>query len=182
MKFTSTTALISSVIMPLFFAASALSSTTTPNKNKFVCEINSLGTPTTRLIYQDGRTKKDFISYIERHFEPSGFTPSKRCRLITDRINSAVNSAIESNKVRKLVLVADRKNGYDVLCFADNDNSPCKTFLLTLRPKKNVFDSANKIMVSLKSDESTEPYYETGCSKKGECKRVVIPMYRLLMK
>jgi Circadian oscillating protein COP23 len=151
------------------------------NVNKFTCVENSSGVWTTRMKFRGSSTQKDIINYVERHFELSGYTPEVRCREITYRLNEAVSSAIERNKVRELVLKNSYLNGYGVICVAESANGKCKEneVLITLKPGKSAYQSINKMITALKADQSTDVYQERGCRKQ-ECKVISVKLYPLL--
>jgi hypothetical protein len=136
--------------------------------NKFVCVENSSGIWTTRMRFRKSNTMKDIINYTDRYFELSEFTPEVRCKQITGRINVAVNSAIEQNNIRKLVLKSSYLNGYNVICVSNNATGRCteNEALITLRPGKDAYQSVNNMIKALSSSESADVYQEAGCRPK----------------
>ena len=165
------------LFLPVSFASAAEKAV-----NKFTCVENSSGVWTTRMKLQRSNAQKDIINYVERYFELSGFSPEVRCREITDRLNVAVSSAIERDKIREIVLKSSYLNGYDYICISDNATGRCRKneVLITLKPGKDAYQSVNRMIKALSSTESADIYQEASCRKR-ECRVISVKLYPLLV-
>jgi hypothetical protein len=104
--------------------------------NRFVCVQDKTGQSIIKTVMNDGKTKQDFATFSSKHFTISGFTPERRCKLVEQRLNTAVSSAILRGTEKTLGLTTGKRNGYDVICTADSPGSKCRTLIITLTPKE----------------------------------------------
>lgn len=77
------------------------------------------------------------IIYNNPVFSTSGSTPEVRCQEISGRFQTAV--ANNGGKLKNLLLTVGKVNGYDVICYVNNDQAGCnkKNLLITLPPGTN---------------------------------------------
>ncbi|TAD97545.1 MAG: hypothetical protein EAZ98_09270 [Oscillatoriales cyanobacterium] len=84
-----------------------------------------------------GKKTNPLITYNNPVFSGSGFTPQKRCQEISGRLETAV--ANNGGKLSGLLLTVGEVNGYDVICYVNNNQSGCDSgnLLMTLPPRTN---------------------------------------------
>jgi Circadian oscillating protein COP23 len=104
--------------------------------NRFVCIQDKAGQFIIKSVMNDGKTLQDFATFKSKHFATSGFTPGRRCNLVEQRLNAAVESAISRGSEKTLGLITGKRNGYDVICTADSPGSKCRTLIITLTPEE----------------------------------------------
>lgn len=170
-----------SVLLQLLHSTSN-SYASTGNSKRFACEINSQGVPEGRMVLPDRKTKQGIIRFTDEYFVKSGYTPSKRCVLIMERFNSAVESATERNKIRDLNIVSSKLNGYDVLCFSDTRNGSCRTLFVTLTPDRRAKEEVKLIEKAFNTNNSEDIYSQDKC-RNNNCsniKSVKLKLYPFL--
>jgi hypothetical protein len=79
-----------------------------------------------------GKKTNPLITYNNPVFSGSGYTPQKRCQEISGRLETAV--ANNGGKLSGLLLTVGEVNGYDVICYVNNNQSGCNksNLLMTL--------------------------------------------------
>lgn len=79
-----------------------------------------------------GKKTNPLITYNNPVFSGSGFTPQRRCQEISERLETAV--ANNGGKLKGLLLTVGEVNGYDVICYVNNNQSGCNksNLLMTL--------------------------------------------------
>jgi hypothetical protein len=79
-----------------------------------------------------GKKTNPLITYNNPVFSGSGYTPQKRCQEISGRLETAV--ANNGGKLKGLLLTVGEVNGYDVICYVNNNQSICnsRNLLITL--------------------------------------------------
>jgi hypothetical protein len=84
-----------------------------------------------------GKKTNPLITYNNPVFSGSGFTPQRRCQEISGRLGTAV--ANNGGRLRGLLLTVGEVNGYDVICYVNNNQSGCdsRNLLMTLPPGSN---------------------------------------------
>lgn len=94
-----------------FFAQPSYSS---PNNNRYKCEINE-GLPAT-VVYTPV-DKIVLIRWKHEEFSPSGYTPMKRCQEVSGRFDTANRDKVNFPNGLKYI-TAGYRNGYPVICAA----------------------------------------------------------------
>lgn len=84
-----------------------------------------------------GKKTNPLITYNNPIFSGSGYTPQRRCQEISGRLETAV--ANNGGMLKGLLLTVGEVNGYDVICYVNNNQSDCDTrnLLMTLPPRSN---------------------------------------------
>ena len=86
------------------------------NSNKFFCT-QSNGVPVTMV--STSRGNEPFIRWVVKDFSPSGFTPQRRCEVVSGRLQRYYDNGT--------LFITSRNNfkGYPVLCIADRQGGSC---------------------------------------------------------
>jgi len=104
---------------------------------KFVCG-NWEGVPTTIANTPTGTIP--VIRWVSDYFEDSGYTPQKRCEIVSEKFQKYyVNGTLN-------FLTTGLENGYDIVCVAQNDRGPCIGQLFTLKPGSNPSQTLQDLM------------------------------------
>jgi hypothetical protein len=108
---------------------------TTGSSTKFQC-ISSDSAFATIAVAGNKKTNP-LITYNSSFFSGSGFTPERRCREISERLETAV--AKNGGKLKGLLLTVGEVNGLNVICYVNNNQSACtkRNVLMTLLPGNN---------------------------------------------
>jgi Circadian oscillating protein COP23 len=126
--------------------------------DRFVCVKDTKGQFIIKTVLNDRTTLQDFARFNSKHFSISGFTPERRCTLVTQRLNASVASAIKRGSEKEVGLTTGKRNGYDVICTADSPESPCKTLIITLTPKK---------ITGIDPDEALQSFVDSHTNQNG---------------
>ncbi len=121
-----------------FTLSSAIALTSKPASaapTTFQCITSGSGYAT--IAVAGGKKTNPLITYNNPVFSGSGFTPQRRCQEISGRLETAV--ANNGGKLRGLLLTVGEVNGYDVICYVNNNQSGCnsRNLLMTLPPGTN---------------------------------------------
>ncbi len=97
------------------------------NGNKFFCT-KSNGVPVTMV--STSRGNEPFIRWVVKDFSPSGFTPQRRCEVVSGRLQRYYDNGT------LYITSRNNLNGYPVLCVADRQGGSCpdENLLVTLKP------------------------------------------------
>jgi hypothetical protein len=110
-----------------------------------------------------GKKTNPLITYNNPVFSGSGFTPQRRCQEISGRLETAV--ANNGGKLKGLLLTVGEVNGYNVICYVNNNQSGCnkRNLLMTLPPETNPGQTlATFLNVSAEPFTSLNPVRNTG--------------------
>ncbi|WP_017317804.1 COP23 domain-containing protein [Mastigocladopsis repens] len=97
------------------------------NDNKFFCG-QSNGAPVTMV--RTSRGNEPFIRWVVKDFSNSGFTPQKRCEMVSARFQRYYDNGT------LYITSRNDSQGYPVLCIADRKGGSClpDNVLVTLKP------------------------------------------------
>ncbi len=97
----------------------------------------------------DGPTAP-MINWTRKDFNPSGYTPSKRCEQVTQRLNDAANKH-GSGKLSNLWITSGRVNRLPVICYVRSTDSGCgkDNVLFTISPSSPNFKNPSEALVKL---------------------------------
>ena len=129
----------------LLTVAGCKEETPPPLKMNFVCEAGKNGIPTTYALTPIG--KKPIIRWVSEYFEGSGYTPQKRCEMVTQQMQTAHNNGILN------FITVGRENNQDVICSSTAKGGKCDLTILTLKPN----DSAGKAVEAILNPGATGP-------------------------
>jgi hypothetical protein len=84
-------------------------------------------------IAYNGRATAVLLSWRTSYFGDQ-FSPQKRCQIVTERFNRAVN--VNGGRMQNLLLLSGVLNNQNVICFGNQAGSSCNSenLLFTLRP------------------------------------------------
>jgi S1-C subfamily serine protease len=99
----------------------------------FQC-VNADNSYVTIAVSSSGKKTKPLIVWNSITFAQSSDTPKQLCERVTERLNMAV--ANNGSRLTGLLLKAGEVNGFDVICYVNNNQSGCssRNLLLTLLP------------------------------------------------
>jgi hypothetical protein len=94
---------------------------------KFLCESNSVGTPTT-FVLLPGNVKREILNWRSNAFSRAGYTPEARCNQVTARMNQYTASG------EAQYITHGTMNNIPVLCVSSSKGGGCNGLLYTLKP------------------------------------------------
>jgi len=98
------------------------------SREYFYCE-TAQGIPTT--FYKDRHKEVAFILWDSDYFKRSGYTPERRCREVTARLNNYFRDKSEQS------ITYGKMNGEPVVCITDREGGGCTGLLYTLKGNQN---------------------------------------------
>jgi hypothetical protein len=106
------------------------------NKTTFQC-IGAGGGYATIAVSASGKKTEPLITWNSAAFEGSGWTPQRRCDEVTSRLNSVVTEV--GGLFSSVLLTTGVVNGYDVICWVNNEQSRCNSnnLLVTISPGRD---------------------------------------------
>lgn len=72
-----------------------------------------------------GNKTKPLITWNSEFFEGSGWTPERRCREVSERLNDVV--AQVGGRFKDVLLKTGRVRGYDVVCWVEDEADRCNS-------------------------------------------------------
>jgi hypothetical protein len=129
---------------------------------QFSC-VSINNTPTT--IARTSQGNVTVISWRSSHFSNSGFTPEKRCQIVSERFQT------HSNKGTLRFITVGKINGQNVMCVAQRQGAGCRRdgLLLTFEPQddpytviKDLFGVSRGAGGSSVSRGESKPYINIG--------------------
>lgn len=127
------------------------------------------------VVLQDGRTAREFMKMSTFEFGPS-YTPKKRGRIITARLNSAYRSAVARGKYKTFGLSTEKRNNYQTICMVDSETKECASLIVTLSKGKDANQALEDFQEAFSSANSQKLFIE------GNLGRVFLPLYPIMSK
>ena len=121
--------------------------------SKFYCG-SFEGAPSTMTTTKSGK-KVPIITWKSSHFSGSGYTPQRRCEIVSQRFNTL------HQRGQMNLLTTGRMNGLPVICAAATNPGPCVQdgLLYTLKPGQNATQTL-KNLISIRT-KASGPLTET---------------------
>ncbi|MCL2931154.1 MAG: COP23 domain-containing protein [Trichodesmium sp. MAG_R03] len=119
------------------------------SQNRFFCEQDFKGTPTTYVQTERGRIA--IIKWVSKFFTVSGYDSQTRCQLVSPQFQQLYNRG------QLNYLSAGKKNGQYIICALNKLGGECDQ-LFTLKPKENPADILTHLR-KLASGETKTPYF-----------------------
>jgi hypothetical protein len=130
---------------------------------------------TISVILQDGKTPREFMKLKTLQFGPS-YTPNKRGRIITKRLNSAYRAAVARGAYKTFGLSTEKRNNYETICMVDSETKNCASLIVTLSRGRDANQALEDFATAFSSSNSRKIFIET------DIERVFFPLYPIMSK
>lgn len=135
--------------MPLFAAEKGMAQSA--SVASFQCR--QQGNYYTIAIDQNGKLSDPVIVWTTEEFSGAGYTPERRCREVTGRLNELLEQ--NNDSLSGLYLTAGRVNGQTVLCSVNNTRYGCNSNNMLFTLSGNNARNPNRVLQSLADDSQS---------------------------